>query len=129
MTFFAARRIKVSSEAFLIPDAVGLALFTVLGTQKALAFQSGAPIAIVMGVVTGVFGGVIRDVLCNEVPVVFRGELYATAALFGAFIFALLHQAHAPSPLAASVAVLVIFVTRVAALRWRVRLPRLPPPA
>lgn len=124
-TFFAARRVKVSPETFLVPDAMGLALFTMLGTQKALALHSGATIAIVMGVVTGVFGGILRDILCNEVPVVFRGELYATAALIGASLFTFLDSMGAPAALALTIAILATFVIRLIALHWKLKLPKL----
>jgi uncharacterized membrane protein YeiH len=128
-TYLIARRTRISAGAFLIPDAAGVALFTIIGEQKALAFHSGVPIAVVMGVVTGVFGGIIRDVLCNEVPVVFRGELYATAALSGALLFAFLERAGVNPAFSLSTSVLVIFLVRVAALRWRIGLPKVPAPS
>jgi uncharacterized membrane protein YeiH len=85
-TFALVRLVRLPSRLFLLPDAVGLALFTVSGTQAALV--TGAPwmVACLMGVITGVFGGILRDMLCNEVPLVFSGELYATASLAGALV-------------------------------------------
>ena len=83
LTFIAARLLRLPRDFFMILDAAGLALFAVLGTSKALALGVPWLVASVMGVVTGVFGGVLRDVLCNEVPLVFSGELYATAAWGG----------------------------------------------
>lgn len=86
-TFAVARRVPLPARLFLLPDALGLALFTVSGTQAALA--SGAPwlVASLMGVVTGVVGGIIRDVLCNDLPLVFTaGELYASASWAGALL-------------------------------------------
>jgi len=79
-TFVLVRLARLPANLFLVPDALGLALFTVIGTQIALTL--GAPwfVATFLGVVTGVFGGVLRDILCNEVPLVFAGELYATAS-------------------------------------------------
>ena len=128
-TYVLTRHVKISARAFLIPDAMGLALFTALGTQMTLEFRPSVPIAIVMGVVTGVFGGIVRDVLCNEVPVVFRGELYATAALSGAIIFAVLGRAGVPTPYLMPVAAAVTFGIRMAALRWKIGLPRIAPPS
>jgi uncharacterized membrane protein YeiH len=127
-THLVTRRVQISTRAFLLPDALGLALFTVIGTQMSLEFRPSVPIAIVMGVVTGVFGGIVRDVLCNEVPVVFRGELYATAALSGAVLFALLGKAGVPTPYLLPLAAAATFGIRAAALRWKIGLPKIAPP-
>ena len=68
-------------------DTLGIALFTILGLQKTLGVGLSIPIALLMGVVSAVFGGVIRDVLTNEIPLVFRKEIYATACLVGGIVF------------------------------------------
>src|SRR5476649_2242382 len=82
-TFVLVRLVRLPKNLFLVPDALGLALFTIIGAQAGLVY--GAPwfVASFLGVVTGVFGGVLRDILCNEVPLVFTGELYATASWAG----------------------------------------------
>jgi uncharacterized membrane protein YeiH len=128
-THLVTERVQISARAFLVPDAMGLALFTIIGTQMTLAFRQSVPIAVVMGVVTGVFGGVVRDVLCNEVPVVFRGELYATAALSGAVLFAVLRKAGIPTQYLFPLATAATFGIRVAALRWKIGLPKIAPPS
>ncbi|MDO9600928.1 MAG: trimeric intracellular cation channel family protein, partial [Rhodocyclaceae bacterium] len=85
LSFVLVRSLRLPSRLFLIPDAFGLALFTILGTQIALQWQAPWLAASLLGVMTGVFGGVLRDVLCNDVPLIFmRGELYATGSLAGA---------------------------------------------
>jgi uncharacterized membrane protein YeiH len=76
----------------LLSDAVGLAVFAVLGTQKALALGANAFVAIIMGVITGIFGGVLRDVLASRDPSILYGDIYALAALIGCTIFVLLRQ-------------------------------------
>ncbi len=122
-TFVLVRLVRLPANLFLAPDALGLALFTIVGTQVALAH--GAPwfVATFLGVVTGVFGGVLRDILCNEVPLVFSGELYATASWAGAMVFiALLHAGLAGS-IASLLAMAVIFLTRIAAIYWHLTLP------
>ena len=97
--FFAVRGLRLPPRLFLIPDALGLALFTVLGTQVALQWHTPWLTASLMGVITGVVGGVLRDILCNDVPLVFlKGELYATAAWVGALSLIGLQEAGA-SPL------------------------------
>ena len=122
-TFVLVRLARLPANLFLVPNALGLALFSVIGTQVALAH--GAPwfVATFLGVVTGVFGGVLRDILCNEVPLVFSGELYATASWAGAMVFiALLHAGLAGS-IASLLAMAAIFLTRIAAIHWHLTLP------
>ncbi len=125
LVFLMVRRLKLPAQLFLIPDAIGLALFTVSGTQIALDAQTHWLAASLLGVITGVLGGVLRDVLCNEVPLIFvRGELYATAAWAGALMLVLLEKGLGLSPLVASlIAMLAIFATRVAALTFKLRMP------
>ena len=122
-TFVLVRIARLPLNLFLVPDALGLALFTIVGTQVALA--SGAPwfVATFLGVVTGVFGGVLRDILCNEVPLVFAGELYATASWAGAMVFIGLLHAGIADPIASLLAMAAIFLTRIAAIYWHMTLP------
>jgi uncharacterized membrane protein YeiH len=126
-TFFLGRKLALPKNFFLLPDAVGLALFTVIGTSVALSLQVHWFIAALMGVITAVFGGVIRDILCNEVPLIFRTDIYATASLIGALLLIALDalgMAHNPALVAAMVVTVAI---RLAAIRWHIHLPRLRP--
>jgi uncharacterized membrane protein YeiH len=122
-TFVLVRLARLPLNLFLVPDALGLALFTIIGTQVALG--SGAPwfVATFLGVVTGVFGGVLRDILCNEVPLVFAGELYATASWAGAVVFIGLLHWGLDGSVAALLAMASIFLTRIAAIYWHLTLP------
>ncbi|HSO06461.1 MAG TPA: trimeric intracellular cation channel family protein [Pelomicrobium sp.] len=122
-TFALVRLVRLPPNLFLLPDAVGLALFTILGTEIALAF--GAPwfTATLLGVITGVFGGVLRDILCNEVPLVFSGQLYATAAWTGAVVLVGARAAGVEGQTAAWIAFCAILAIRLAALRWHIGLP------
>ncbi len=80
------------NKILLIADAVGLGVFSVAGAQIALEAGVGAGVAIIMGIVTGVGGGILRDILCNEVPLIFKGDIYATAAFLGSITYvSLLH--------------------------------------
>jgi uncharacterized membrane protein YeiH len=127
LTFFWARRRRLSPELFLYPDAVGLALFAVIGTQAALQWQTPWLVASLMGVITGVFGGVLRDMFCNQVPLVFLpGELYATAAWVGALILIGLQTLGADATLSAWIAIGASFLLRSAAIRFQIRLPTFP---
>ncbi len=125
LTFFLGRDLKLPKNFFLIPDAIGLALFTVIGTSVALQLDAPWLIAALMGVITGVFGGVIRDILCNEVPLIFRTDIYATAALFGALLLIALAQAGVGHNLAIMLAMVSTVAIRLAAIRWHIQLPRL----
>lgn len=122
-TFVLVRLARLPANLFLVPDALGLALFTIIGTQVALT--QGAPwfVATFLGVVTGVFGGVLRDILCNEVPLVFTGELYATASWAGAMVFIGLLHAGVAGATASLLAMAAIFLTRIAAIHWHLTLP------
>ena len=82
---------KIRKTIFLF-DTIGISLFTILGVQKALEHDTPLIIAVIFGVVTATFGGVIRDILCNEIPLIFRKEIYATACLIGAICFVILHH-------------------------------------
>lgn len=124
-TFVLARFVKMPNRALLIADAFGLALFGIVGTEVALLHGSPGFIAIVLGVVTGVAGGILRDVLRSEVPWVFRKEvdLYATAVFFGALVYVLLRRWLPPSESHRYIGMGVILALRLAAMRWQLRLP------
>ncbi len=111
------------SPAIGLLDAAGLALFAVAGALKALTFHLGPVAAILLGVVTGVGGGVVRDVLVSEVPTVLRAELYAVAALAGASVTVVGEQIGLPLPVVGVAGALLCFGLRVAAMRRGWRLP------
>jgi len=118
-----ARFVPLPSRLFLFADAIGLALFTVAGTR--LALTQGIPwfAASFLGVVTGAFGGVLRDVLCNEVPIVFSSELYATAAWAGAMALVLMQETAIEPRWQAIGAGGLILALRMGGLRYGWRLP------
>jgi uncharacterized membrane protein YeiH len=124
-TFVIARFWELPQTVLLVADAFGLALFTMIGTEKSVEYGASNTIAIFLGVVTGVGGGMLRDVLSGEIPLVFRKEiyLYATAAFVGAGLFVLLGHffpGQGRNRLLAAGAVLVL---RLAGIRWRITLP------
>jgi len=110
-------------QALLIADAAGLAFFNVMGMQKSLDYGTGYFIAIVMGTMTGVFGGMIRDVICREVPLVLKSELYATTCILGGIVYALTEQVGASLHLTMVTAMLTTFLVRLGAIRWQWQLP------
>lgn len=129
LTFFLGRRLRLPKNFFLVPDAVGLALFTVIGTSVALQLQVPWLIAALMGVITGVFGGVIRDIMCNEVPLIFRTDIYATASFAGALLLISLDRMGIGHASAIMLAMICTVAIRLAAIRWHIHLPRLRPDA
>jgi uncharacterized membrane protein YeiH len=125
ISFYSLRTARLTSSAILVPDALGLGLFTVTGASYAIASHTSLAIASLLGVITGVLGGVLRDVVCNEIPSVFaRTQLYATCALAGAWVYLLLGAAGVIADVAVPAGALATFLLRMAAVRFDLRLPR-----
>lgn len=124
VTFVLHPRLASIRRVVLVLDAAGLGLFVVAGTLKALELGTPLLAAVLVGVITGVGGGVVRDLLSGQVPeVLAQTELYATPALVGALTYALLWRADLGGPVAAVAVVLLVFLTRVFALRFKVTAP------
>lgn len=123
--FFRALIQKLRRTLFLF-DTIGISLFTILGLQKTLEFGISPLIAVMMGTVSAVFGGVVRDILCNEVPLIFRKEVYATACIMGACLFLLLRHFGLDYYWNVGLTVVFIFVLRTLAVRRMWSLPVLP---
>jgi uncharacterized membrane protein YeiH len=124
-TFFVVRLQPLPERLLLLADAGALAFFTLIGVRKGVSLEFTAPVAIMLGVITGVAGGMIRDVLLGEIPLVFRREihLYATAALGGAVLYVLLHLAGTRELIAASAGVSLTLALRLGGIRWKLSLP------
>jgi uncharacterized membrane protein YeiH len=124
VTFFTAHLPQSRYRILLWLDAIGLAVFAVGGAKIALTAGAAAPIAVAMGVATATFGGIIRDVLGGESPVILSREIYATAALVGATIFVALVSAGASATTASIAGFCGAFALRAAAMRYGWTLPR-----
>lgn len=112
------------SRGFLpVADACGLALFTVIGTHKALQLATPGVVAVLMGLLTGVAGGMVRDVLARRVPMVLRQEIYATAAIAGGVAYVALDALAVPGAVNVTLALLVTLGLRLAAIHWHLALP------
>jgi uncharacterized membrane protein YeiH len=122
VTFFGIRLVSRALGLLVWFDAVGLAVFCVLGAAKALAFTGDSIVAVTMGVVSAVAGGIVRDVIANETPLVLHKEVYATAAFFGALSFVALNPID--SSLSVWVGFSVALLTRAGGIVWGWRLPR-----
>jgi uncharacterized membrane protein YeiH len=112
----------------LLFDAAGLGLFAVAGTQKALAVGINPFVSALLGMLTGIGGGVVRDLLVNEIPVVLRADLYALAALAGAAVVVAGYLAHWPPPAATIAGAILCFGLRLIAIRRGWNLPPARPP-
>jgi uncharacterized membrane protein YeiH len=122
--FITARLVIVSPKFFLVADAAGLATFGIAGTLASLMVGAPPLVASFMGVMTGTMGGIFRDVLCNEPPVVFHSPLYATVSWVGSLLFIGLLYFNVDITLAAVFAGLVIFLSRLLAIYYAISLPR-----
>jgi uncharacterized membrane protein YeiH len=123
ITFYWYRAIDRLNSPVLVFDAAGLALFAVSGAGKALAFHAGPVAATLLGMLTGIGGGMVRDVLVREIPTILRTELYAVAALIGAAIVVVGRMLNVPSSAAAAAGAVLCFGIRFMAMRRGWHLP------
>lgn len=122
--FILARWLVMPVRTFLILDAIGLALFSITGTEAALNLGASWLVASFLGVITGVMGGILRDVLCNEEPWVFRSPLFATASWLGSWLYILMVEFDVTELTASLIASSSILIIRAYAIRKGVKLPR-----
>ena len=113
------------NNTFFIFDAIGLGLFAVVGIAKTLDFGFPMWVAVVMGTITGAFGGMMRDILINAAPLIFRKDIYALACVFGGLIYYLCTCFSLPLPLTQFVSAASVFIARVVAVKYHISLPSL----
>ena len=125
VTILWTRRLRPPERALAIADALGLALFAISGAQIAERLGMPGVVCVIMGTITGVAGGIIRDVLTNEIPMVLRrGQIYATAAIAGISVYLMLRAfAGVDATLAALAGMVTIAVLRISAIVWDWTLP------
>lgn len=125
LTIILAPSVLRIMRVFLILDALGLATFVIIGTQKAMSFNMSAPICVISGMITGISGGMLRDILCNDIPLVLRREIYALIALFGAALYYLLvEQNWLPHIIVIAISLTFIFSLRVTAIVCNIEMPK-----
>lgn len=110
-------------RTFIFFDTLGISFFTILGVEKALSLGVRPEIAAIMGMFSAVMGGVIRDVLTNEKPVIFRKEIYATACLVGAIAYLLLYKVGLDRNINLLLSISLIFIVRIVAIKYKLSLP------
>lgn len=121
---FFSRYLKQFNTVLFLFDALGLGLFTIIGLEVALSKELSMGICIAIGTITACFGGVIRDVLLNTVPLLFRKEIYAMACIAGGLIYFLFRYIRLDADLARILSILIIFTVRVLAFRFKLSLPQ-----
>ncbi|UFS72827.1 trimeric intracellular cation channel family protein [Geomonas sp. RF6] len=124
IVFLTPRRFERMRKAMLILDALGLGTFLVIGTSKALSFHLGFMGSVIMGVMTGTFGGMMRDVLSNEIPLILKHEIYASACAVGGALFYALHQYGVPEGINLTASALLVITIRCVAIIKGWQLPR-----
>ena len=123
VVFLTPRRFERMNRAMLLLDALGLGTFLVIGTSKAMTFHLGLLGAVIMGVMTATCGGLVRDILSNEIPLILQREIYASACVVGGALFFYLHRAGVSESINLAVSACVVIAIRGAALLKGWQLP------
>lgn len=125
ITYLFKSKIAPLRKTFVLFDTLGIGVFTLLGLQKSLDFGLHPFIALIMGMISAVFGGVIRDVLTQKIPLIFKKEIYASACLAGGIVYLLLRFFNSNSDIQFVISALVIVSIRIIAVRNRLQLPKI----
>jgi len=115
--------LKKFNRTLFLFDALGLGLFTIVGIEIAMEQQFSMGVCIALGTITASFGGVLRDVLLNNVPLVFRKEIYALASITGGLFYFLLRRINMDENIAKIICILLIFIIRLVAVKYKLALP------
>ncbi|WP_066627671.1 trimeric intracellular cation channel family protein [Labilibacter marinus] len=116
--------LKLKQTLFLF-DTIGIGVFTIIGIEKALFFGINAPISMVMGLSSAVIGGVIRDTLCNDVPLIFHKEIYATACIIGGSVYLVLQHFNVETHFSQIATISSIIIIRLLAIKYNLSLPKI----
>ncbi|MPQ47077.1 trimeric intracellular cation channel family protein [Marinifilum sp. N1E240] len=123
LTFLFQQYIKQLKHTLFLFDTIGIGVFTIIGIEKSLSLGIHPFLSIIMGLFSAVMGGVIRDTLCNDIPLIFRKEIYATACLLGGVLFIILDHFHINSSVNQSITIICIIVFRILCIRFKISLP------
>ncbi|MDO9594225.1 MAG: trimeric intracellular cation channel family protein [Lutibacter sp.] len=117
------KKLKKLQKSLFLFDTIGLGIFTITGTEIGINANFHPIISIALGTMTACFGGVIRDILCNEVPVLFRKEIYATACIFGSIAFIILYHFNIEQTIVYISTSLIVITIRLVAVKYHLSLP------
>lgn len=118
-------KINYLRTSLFLFDTIGIGLYTVVGIEKGINAELHPIICIALGTISACFGGVIRDILCNEIPVIFRKEIYATACILGGVSYFLIDTLSVKGDFVFIIAGLVVITIRLLAVRFKIALPRI----
>lgn len=118
-------KLKYFRRSLFLFDTIGIGLYTITGVQVSLAFGLDPLICVILGTVSACFGGVLRDILCNEIPIIFHKEIYATACIVGAIAYLTLVRFEVQQTIAMILSGSVIILIRILAVVFKWKLPRL----
>ncbi|MGK0326474.1 MAG: putative membrane protein YeiH [Polaribacter sp.] len=124
-TFLVKSKIAYLSKTMFLFDTIGISVFTLLGLQKGLSYELHPLVAVIMGMISAVFGGVLRDVLTNRVPLIFEKEIYASACLSGGLMYLILNHFMVEENINFIISALVVVIIRVVAVRFSLELPKI----
>ena len=117
------KKIDHLKKSLFLFDTIGLGIFTIIGVKSGIQNDLNPIISIALGAMTGTFGGVIRDILCNEIPVIFRKEIYATASLTGGLAFIILNDLEVNREVIYTVTSLTVIIIRLVVVKYKISLP------
>lgn len=118
------KKLTYLRKSLFLFDTIGIGLYTVVGVEKAISAGLPAITCIAFGTMSACFGGVIRDILCNEIPVIFHKEIYATACILGGFTYFLLLYFNLPQDLIFIISGVVVITVRISAVMFKIQLPK-----
>ncbi|TYB77117.1 trimeric intracellular cation channel family protein [Bizionia myxarmorum] len=125
LTIIFKSKIDYLRKSLFLFDTIGIGLYTVVGVEKGISAGLDPIVCIALGTMSACFGGVIRDILCNEIPVIFRKEIYATACILGGLTYFLVRKLPIDNNIVFIIAGLVVITVRLLAVRFKVSLPTL----
>ncbi|MDT0689036.1 trimeric intracellular cation channel family protein [Salegentibacter sp. F188] len=117
------KKINYLKTSLFLFDTIGLGVFTITGVETGVANNLDPIVSIAIGAMTGTFGGVVRDILCNEIPVIFRKEIYATASIVGGLAFVVLHRLNVNIDVIYVVTSLTVIIIRLIVVKYKISLP------
>jgi uncharacterized membrane protein YeiH len=122
-TVFFKKYIKTFKTTLFLFDALGLGLFTIIGIQKGIDAGLNPGVCVALGTITGCFGGVLRDILLNNIPLIFQKEIYATACIIGGTLYVMLIK-HLDTDIVEILAVTIVCAIRIVAVKYKLSLPK-----
>ena len=122
-TIIFRKKINSFNKSLFLFDTIGLGIFTIIGTEMGIEYDLHPLVSIALGTITATFGGVIRDILCNEIPVIFRKEIYASACIIGSLTFIVLQNTSLPSNAIYIITTMIVIVIRLVSVKFKLSLP------